>query len=136
MDIKMSKISTELAESGDIRRYVSVEIVPGSSEKCLLDTGASGDGISPSLLSECGLSDKVDSNKPGICTLADGTTRKVSGEINIPVTIGSKTHEVQFKVVENLQPRVCLGTTFMNKTGILADFDAAIEARLGTKPKN
>ena len=117
----------------DMREYVDTAIVPGSSERSLLDTGATMDAISAQLLTECGLADKVSNAEAGRVALADGTSVKIEGTIVIPVEVNNKKHKVQFKVVDKLQPKIIYGIPFLEETGILNKFRESVREHLGKK---
>ena len=128
-----------IASGGDMREYIDTSIVPGASERSLLDTGASLDAICPKLLAEYGISNKVDSSKAAVIELADGTKVKTDGVINVTVEVSGKEFAVEFRVMPNLKPKIIYGAPFLEKAGILRQFREAVRMNLGTngqKPKN
>ena len=48
-----------MRNGNDIREYVDTTVVPGTSERSLLDTGAGTNAISAQLIAEYGLTDQI-----------------------------------------------------------------------------
>ena len=111
-----------LKDNGDLREYVDTTIVPGSTEKSMLDTGASDNAICPKLLAEYGISDQVDSSKAGFARLANNSIHRMDGEISVKIALGVKEYVVNFKVVPNLSPRIIFGVPFLKESGVLRYF--------------
>ena len=120
----------------DMREYIDTAVVPGTSERSLLDTGATFDAINAQLLAEYGLSDKIDSNQSGRASLADGTSVKVEGHVQIPVEVNNNKYKVNFRVVDKLQPKIIYGVPFLTETGVLKKFRDSVKEQFANMSKN
>lgn len=132
-NINMAKVAIEVDAQGESNEYVFTEVVPGKTEKSLLDTGANKNGICSSLLTEHGMSDQIDTDRKGKVTVANNAEFETNGVIKIEIVIEGEPYEVEFHVIKDLVPRVILGTPFMQDTGIYKDFVASIQSRLMAK---
>jgi len=130
-EVQMNKMSMEFNEQGELREYLITEVVPGTSEKTLLDTGASESAVSEELIKQINLEDKIDRSHSGNVAMANNSVVQSAGRIKINIAIKSISYAVDFVVVSDLSPRVILGAPFLNQTGILKKFkDAVREAGL------
>ena len=118
-----------MGNQGDLREYIDTEIVPGTNEKSLLDTGASVDAICPKLLIECGISDQVVAAEARFIELADKSLVKIEGTIEMKVNVRGKEYQVKFVVMPGIKPNIIYGMPFLKATGILKDFQDAIKNR-------
>lgn len=118
-----------MGNQGDLREYIDTEVVPGTNEKSLLDTGASVDAICPKLLIECGLSDQVEAAEARFIELADKSLVKIEGTIEMRVNVRGNEHQVKFVVMPGIKPNIIYGMPFLKATGILKDFQDAIKNR-------
>ena len=125
-----------MGKGDDVREYVETTIVPGTSERSLLDTGASLNAICPKLLAEYGISDKIQTEQARFVKLADDTLVKIEGSIKIQVNVNGTGHSVNFSVMPDINPKIIYGTPFLADTGILDDFRKAVGKRLDKQSKN
>ena len=118
-----------MGKGTDMREYIETTIVPGSSERSLLDTGASVDAICPKLLAEYGIADQVKTEQSRFIELADKSLVKTEGTIDIKVNVNGTDHSVKFTVMPDIKPKIIYGTPFLAATGILDEFRNTVRQR-------
>ena len=121
---------------GDIREFVDIKFENGANEESMLDTGASASAMGLSKLIEHGLSDIIDKNKATEITFGNKQKFSTLGTFKTKCDVENvNSYDIEFHVVENLNPAVILGIPFLQESGVLDDFRNSVENRLRS-PKN
>ena len=126
-EIQINKVEFEFDNKGELREYVTTEVVAGKNEKTLLDSGASASAVSAELIAEIGQSDQIDQTRAGSVKMANNKAVPSCGRISIAIKVNGKSFTVDFVVIEGLSPSVILGAPFLDKTGVLKKFKEAIK---------
>lgn len=104
----------------DERPYLVIDIL-GKQFSALLDSGATRTIVGDEgwkTLSQMGLTLK---RRSTICTVANGATVKVIGEISTPVKIQERVRVIDMMVVPQIPCQIILGTDFFRIMGVVPD---------------
>lgn len=112
----------QLIDEQDNRPYIDFQVL-GMRMRGLLDSGARRSVIDKRTwdrLSHLGL--ELTPSKYDQIVLADGTPRRILGEVSLPVTLEGNVKTIDFLVVTKLNSRVILGIDFWLRMRVLPRF--------------
>ncbi|KAI0737519.1 hypothetical protein C8Q80DRAFT_1125296 [Daedaleopsis nitida] len=106
--------------------------VNGLEALVLLDSGSTGDSISPDFARVCGATILELENPATLQLGCVGSRSRINRGVRVPITVGSFSIETYLDVVNLDRYDVVLGTPFMRRFGVLLDFGTSCVTIRGT----